>query len=152
MGSRVKPEFCDFLINTDPAFLLEADAVELNDAAKALAVGRLLDLMDREEAFDEFGKGVFFRGLRHKHIAAQLRPYITDPTRNAVVRRTAIRIAGATRSRKLEPDLWRIVASGAQVSVRNCAIHAMKTWRRREPHQRSCAHCEPLAPMIRTMR
>lgn len=122
----MKPEFCEFLIETDPAFLLEADAAELDEGMKARAVGRMLDMMDREEAFDEFGKGLFFRGLHHKGLAKQLLPYISDSKRNAVVRRTAIRIAGETQCKTLEPELWRIVSGPAQVSVRNCAIHAIE--------------------------
>jgi hypothetical protein len=121
----MKPEFCKFLIQTDPIFLLEADVVELDNETKVEALHALLKKMDCEEAFDEFGKGAFLRGLRHPFLAKQLRPYIVDGARNPVVRRTAIRIAGETKCRSLEEEFWKIIDKPAQVSVRNCAIHAI---------------------------
>jgi hypothetical protein len=118
-------DFCTYLLSREPRFLLDADAVELDEVTRRHAVAALLDQMDREEAFDGSASETFLKSLHHPQLTRQLRPYIVDPARNVVVRRTAIRLAGAARCKTLKADLWRLLGEPQQVSVRRSIIEAL---------------------------
>ncbi len=120
-------DFCAYLLRHESRFLLEADAIELDESTRRDAIAALLAQMDREEAFDSSVSDTFLQSLSHPQLARQLRPYIVDNSRNIVVRRTAIRLAGAARCRPLKPDLWKILESSQQISVRRSAISALRT-------------------------
>lgn len=118
-------DFCSYLLRREPRFLLDADAVELDEQTRREAVAALLAQMDREETFDGSATEQFLKSLRHSQLARQLRPYIVDSTRNVVVRRTAIRLAGAARCQSLKADLWSLLDQPQQVSVRRSAVTAL---------------------------
>lgn|GEM_PF-4681154 len=118
------PDFCSYLLTREPRFLLDADAVELDEKTRQRAVAALLAQMDREEAFDSSVSETFLKSLHHSQLARQLRPFIVDEARNVVVRRNAIRLAGAARCKSLKADLWNLLEHPQQVSIRNAAIDA----------------------------
>jgi hypothetical protein len=112
-----------FLIETQPTILLRTDVSKFTNGEKKLAIGSLLERADREEAYDEQGTSTFYRALRHPGIGDQLRPYIVDRSRNLVVRRIAIEIAGDTGMKQLEPLLWKLIA--ANDPAYNAITHAL---------------------------
>ena len=116
-------EWRRFLIETQPTILLRTDVSKFTDGEKKLAIGSLLERADREEAFDEQGTSTFYRALRHPGIGNQLRPYIVDQSRNLVVRRMAIEIAGDTGVKQLEPLLWKLIS--ANDPAYNAITHAL---------------------------
>lgn len=99
-------QWCDHLILTEPQLLLRADASPLADEQRDRAIASVLSRAERQEAFDEAGTGFFYHTLWHPGLADQLRPYIEDPSHNAVVRRMAFDIAGDANVSELEPLLW----------------------------------------------
>jgi hypothetical protein len=103
-------EWRRFLIETQPTILLRTDISKFSNADKKLAVSSLLRRADNEEAFEEQSISRFYHALRHPGIASQLRPYIADRSRNIVVRRIAIEIAGDAGVQRLEPLLWKLAA------------------------------------------
>ena len=119
-------EFRADVLAHEPRLLIEADAVELDEPARREAVAALLAQMDREEAFDVDESESFLRSLRPAPLARQLRPWIVDETRNVVVRRTAIRLAGIARCRALRDDLWKLLAEPQQTSIHSSIIDALQ--------------------------
>jgi len=119
------PDFCNYLISSEPEVLLRTDVSVMANDFKQRTVAALLVRADREEAFDEMGSSAYYRTLPHPTLAAQLRPYINDPTRNLVVRRMAIEIAGDAGVSEIEDDLWRLLDSGRGDDVHNAITHAL---------------------------
>ncbi|HKP01924.1 MAG TPA: hypothetical protein VJU77_01060 [Chthoniobacterales bacterium] len=109
--ATMNSSWCEHLISTEPELLLRADASPLTDEQREHAIAGVLLKAARQEAFDEAGTGFFYHTLRHPRLAEQLRPYIEDPTHNAVVRRMALSIAGDAKVSELEPLLWERIGA-----------------------------------------
>ena len=88
---------------SDPQVLLRSDVSKADDKNKAELVDALLTLSDREELDDSnWDLRWHYRKLKHKHLATQLAPFITDRTKNRTVRRLAIDVAEACKETELQ--------------------------------------------------
>lgn len=115
------------LATVDPLLLLGADAPAIDDAGRAAAVAGLLAQMDALEAHDgAVGLRHRYAKLAHPGLDVQLRPYISDETKNPVVRRVAIDIAEACNVRTLEDVLVTLALDrGAHYGARQQAVSAL---------------------------
>ena len=99
----------DYLLREDPETLLLSDALFTTDLAKSGLVDALLaksGLGDRLATdLDSFG---YYGKLDNKHLAAQLRPYVSSKNKAPSQRDLAIEIAHACRAGELLSDLANV--------------------------------------------
>ena len=82
------------LTTIDPEVLLYGDVTEVDEDGRRKLVESLLDLYDREESLDtDWAMRQEYRKLNHSELADQLRPYIINRAKGALVREVAIQIA-----------------------------------------------------------
>src|SRR5262249_24968127 len=80
----------------DPQVLLGSDVSTMSAATREALVASLLRLFDAGALIDsDWEARARYRKLAHPDLAEQLRPFISDPTKNLLVRSVAIDIAQA---------------------------------------------------------
>lgn len=127
--ASMQPDFFRALIITEPAILLRSDVAAASPEDRSALVGELLRRIDNGELHD-FQHGFRFRyeRLNHPQLSEQLRAYITDKTKNRVVRRVAIDIAEANNLTKLAGLLVDVALDVADdIHIRSQAAHAVST-------------------------
>lgn len=119
-------EFLDWLISHEPEILLRNDASCLTDAQRGRFVGRLLDRMEREEVFDEWGSERLCGGFRHSGLADQLRPYLNGRNRGCSVRRVAIQIADLVGLTGVLEEIFAMAKDPSEnIHLRAMALHVV---------------------------
>lgn len=94
------------VVDADPQVLLRSDITTADITYRARFVENLLGLFDEEKLLDlDYDLRNRYSNLSHPRIAEQLRPYITDRTKNAIVRRVAIDVAEACQASTLQDEL-----------------------------------------------
>ena len=110
VASAVAGEREDFLSaileSDDPTILLRTDLAEAEARVKERLVGRLLELLDRQELTSVEHSGL--QNLAHPGLAEQLRPYILQASEFWKVSHVAFEIAGSCKVRELIPDLLQV--------------------------------------------
>jgi hypothetical protein len=101
--------FFRHLLDTEPEVLLRTDLTDVNSSFKAKLVDALIERVRCEEAFDDRGSARFYSALNHPGIAAQLATVIQDKNCHFVLRRMAIRIAGACKTAELTSLLIKVL-------------------------------------------
>jgi len=101
------PEVFDEIVKCDPHALLASDMEKLTDAERARVVDSFFELLN-EERISLWGIGQRYAKLHHNNLHSQLRAIITDSNHDFLVRREAVRIAGACNLITLQDDLLAI--------------------------------------------
>ena len=92
--ATLSSEMFQRLTTIDPEVLLYGDVTEVDEDGRRELVESLLDLYDREESLDtDWAMRQEYRKLNHSELADQLRPYIINRAKGALVREVAIKIA-----------------------------------------------------------
>jgi len=119
----------DALIRSEPLTLLRGDLANWTEGDVALLTAALLEAMDRQDENDFIpGIASSYARLAHPGLAAQLRPYIEDASKNIVCRRAAIMIAEACKLGDLQPELVRLATDVfVEPSLRARAVAALGT-------------------------
>jgi hypothetical protein len=100
--SALTPRNADTLLRCDPSYWSDNDRV--------LLVGSYLNLVRHHEAAElDWQLKDRLARLAHPGLAAQLRPAIAERSENALVRETAIDIAGYCRVMELAPELIQVL-------------------------------------------
>jgi hypothetical protein len=117
----------DALIRSEPLTLLRGDLANWTEEDVALLTATLLEAMDRQDENDFIpGIASSYARLAHPGLAAQLRPYIEDASKNIVCRRAAIMIAEACNLGDLQPELVRLATDvSVEPSLRARAVAAL---------------------------
>jgi hypothetical protein len=121
-------EVRDTLIATEPLVLLRGDLVTWGDEDRAALTASLLEAFERNGAHDFF-PGILnaYERLAHPSLAAQLRPYIGDASKNVITRRAAVMMAEACSLKELEPELlYLALDTSADASLRARAVAALR--------------------------
>lgn len=125
--ASMQPEFFRALIRTEPAILLRSDVASASPEDREALVGGLLQRIDNEELHDfQHDFRPRYERLIHPRLGEQLRKYITDKTKNRVVRRVAIDIAEANNLTELAILLTDVTLDITDdVHIRSQAAHAV---------------------------
>jgi hypothetical protein len=117
------------LIQSEPLTLLRGDLASWPEEDLALLTASLLEAMDRQVENDFIpGIATYYERLTHPGLAAQLRPYIEEASKNIVCRRAAIMIAEACKLGDLQPELVRLATDlSVEPSLRAPAVAALGT-------------------------
>lgn len=103
------PEIFHEVIKTDPEVLLRSDVATTDAKSKELLVENLLTLLEKEKLHDQdLNINDRYRKLFHPNLSAQLRAYLCDRTKGALVRRAAINIAEACELKDLQDEFIKI--------------------------------------------
>jgi hypothetical protein len=109
--------FRDWLLAHHPLVLIRADAADLPHSEKERIVAALLDLIESGRAPEAHDEESHLQTLRHRNLAAQLRPWLHDARRSIEAREMAIRIVAACADEELRnelsEDIWEL-ASGPE--------------------------------------
>jgi hypothetical protein len=104
------------IADADPQVLLLGDVANADQADRVRLVENLLRHFDEERLIDyDFDLHERYRNLSHSGLAEQLRSYITDRTKNAMLRRVAIDIAEACIVSALQNDLAAVALDDTEV-------------------------------------
>jgi glycosyltransferase involved in cell wall biosynthesis len=125
--ASMQPEFFRTLVRLEPAILLRSDVAAAAPDDREALVSELLQRFDREELHD-FHRDVRFRYERfhHPRLGEQLKPYISDKTKNRIVRRVAIDIAESNNLAELASLLSDVALDIADdVHIRSQAASAV---------------------------
>ncbi|MHB1768850.1 MAG: NACHT domain-containing protein, partial [Phycisphaerae bacterium] len=99
-------QFFRQILSTDPLLLLRSDAAALPDSDRAALLGAVLKKMEDGTANDsDYSLRRYYARFHHPELAAQLTPFITDKSKNDIVRRVAINVAKATHTLTLQAAL-----------------------------------------------
>lgn len=113
--ASLEPEFFRALLNADPLVLLRGDVANAAEQDRADLVATLLEAFDDGTLLDrDWGLRQFYRKLAHPGLAAQLRPYIIEPSCNPVARRAAADIAEACACSELQGELTLVALDDAE--------------------------------------
>lgn len=115
------------VVDADPQVLLRSDIATADVADRSRLVENLLRLFDEEKLLDsDYDLRRRYRNLSHPQLTEQLRPYVTDHTRNALVRRVAIDIAEACHVSTLQDELVAVALNQAEsIEARINAAYAI---------------------------
>lgn len=124
-----RPDVFREILARDPGVLLHSDVARATDNDRARLVSALLEACDAGEWLDDrWGLRRRYAGLKHLGLADQLRPYIKDPDKGAIVRRVAIEIADACAEHNLLGDLLAVALdSSVPVHTRVSAAYAVNS-------------------------
>ncbi len=120
-------EVFDSILEFDPAVLLKSDVDALDDSQRSRLLESLLRHHDQEKLFDsDWQRRRSYSKLRHNGIETVLSAYISDQSRNTVVRRVAIDIAEACSITELANLLTDVVMNiDDDHHIRTQAAHAL---------------------------
>ena len=123
IGKDVRRE----LMRTEPMLLLQGDLSDWDERDLSELTGALMSALNENRAHDfSFGITSFYGKLNHPGLASQLRPYILDPSKNAISRRTAILIAEQCKLTELQPELLALaIDRSSDPYLRGRAIDAL---------------------------
>jgi hypothetical protein len=127
--SSLSKEIRDALIESEPLVLLQGDLTNWSEADLSALTASLLNAYDKKNLRD-FIPGIadYYARLVHPQLAAQLRPYLTDSTKNIVARRAALMIAESCAVTDLQPELLNIALNPAcDPELRARAVAAVST-------------------------
>ena len=115
------------LISQEPLALFKGDLFNWDAEDLSLLIDSLLIAYERKTINDFLpGIGYAYSKLAHPGLAAQLRPYIADPTKDVQARRTACSIAEACELKALQLDLLPVALDPSDdTSVRARAVSAL---------------------------
>jgi hypothetical protein len=117
------------LIQSEPMVLVRGDLTNWNEPDLSALVASLMTALEHNRVHD-FGMGIseFYARLDHPTLASQLRRYITDASKNAISRRTAIMIAERCKLKELQPELLALALdTSADPYLRGRAVDALGT-------------------------
>jgi len=114
------------IIKTDPDVLLRSDIPTDSDLREAI-VTSLLTQYEQEKLYDyERNQYRNYGKLKHPDLAAQLHPYIQDPTKQIDARDTAIDIAEVCEVSELQEELVNLALDSSQsIHLRVSAAKAL---------------------------
>lgn len=115
------------IVSTDPETLLKGDFVAIGVDCKRTLVQEFLHLYEKGDAVDsDWSLKDHYIKLAHPELRDQLCPYITDSSKNIIVRRVAIDIAEACNLNSLQQELLSIALNQAEdYHIRSQAVHAI---------------------------
>lgn len=94
------------ILAAEPELLARADLQSLTEEDRAAATDALLQACDTGNLVEQpWDLRADYRVLNHSGLAAQLRPYLLDRSRDVLTRRLAIEIAEACRLRDVQHDV-----------------------------------------------
>jgi len=127
IASMNKDIFKD-IINIDPQVILKSDISSYSNDIKQEWVSSLLNMMeDRRITDSDWSLGKYYSKMNHPRLAEQLIPYISDPSKYFITRRSAINIAEACNLNCLQNLLADIVLNESEdYHIRSQAAHAVK--------------------------
>lgn len=101
------PEVFNCVVECDPQALLTSDLEKLTGADRRRVVGSFLNLL-KDERISLWEVSQRYAKLNHPDLDQQIREVIHDVGRDILVRREALRIAGACKVKSLEDDFIKI--------------------------------------------
>jgi predicted NACHT family NTPase len=102
------------IIKTDPDVLLRSD-IPTDSIIREAIVSNLLMQYEQEKLYDyERNQYRNYGKLKHPGLAAQLRPYLQDPTKQIDARDTAIHIAEVCEVSELQEELVKLALDSSQ--------------------------------------
>ena len=128
-AASMKEEVRDGLIASDPIVVLRGDLSNWDAGDRQKLVTALLDAFDAGHTTGQFiGLSHAYSSLAHPTLDAQIRPYIVDQKKRAVVRRAATIIAEECGLRGLQADLLKIALDQTEKpELRARAVAALRT-------------------------
>lgn len=102
-------EFFDFLIANDPQALLKADVSQSQADRKSELVRAILDGAEEGSVFDDWSDWPNYSTLAHPGIAEQLKPILSDSSKNPVVRRIAFKLVAECKVTELRDQIWEVI-------------------------------------------
>jgi predicted NACHT family NTPase len=109
------PEAFRIIMEKDPEVLLRSDVTSVDISDRIGLLDNLLRLYDTEQAADrDFDIRNQYGKFSHPNLVQQLRPFICDSTKGIVVRRVAIQIARACKTRELQGELLNIALNPSE--------------------------------------
>lgn len=117
----------DQVVASDPEVMIRSDVASSDEVTRARVTGTLLAALDTERLHDMAHDLIrHYPKLKHSGLAQQLRPYICDPQKGLVVRRSAILIARECREIGVSVDLLQIALDEKEDEhIRSVAILAL---------------------------
>lgn len=101
------PEVFDLIVQSDPQALLASDLEKLTGDERKRVVESFLDLL-KEDRIHLWEISQRYPKLNHPDLDSQIREVIHDTARDSLVRREALRIAGACNLKSLQDDFVKI--------------------------------------------
>ena len=125
--ATLSPKIFQRLTTTDPEVLLFSDVTKADEDGRRRLVESLLDLYDREELLDiDWRVRSEYRKLKHSTLADQLRPFITNRAKGALVRRVASQIAEECQLREVSQELLNVALDNTDdIQIRIQAAYAI---------------------------
>ena len=125
--ATLSSEMFQRLTTVDPEVLLYSDVTEVDEDGRRKLVESLLDLYDRQESFDtDWAMRQEYRKLNHSELADQLRPYIINRAKGALVRTVAARIAEMCQLRQVSKELLDVALDNSDnIQVRIDAVYGI---------------------------
>jgi hypothetical protein len=112
--ASLSKEIREALIENEPLVLLQGDLANWNKNDLAALTTSLLTAFEKKNVPDfMLGIADYYARLTHPYLATQLRPYITDSTKNIISRRAAIMIAESCAVAELQPELLKVALDAA---------------------------------------
>ncbi|KGF71730.1 hypothetical protein DO97_15710 [Neosynechococcus sphagnicola sy1] len=112
--ASMRMDVCQEIIETDPDVLLRSDIPTDSDLREAI-VTNLLMQYEQEKLYDyERNQYRNYGKLKHPGLAAQLRTYLQDPTKQINARDTAIDIAEVCEVSELQEELVNLALDSSQ--------------------------------------
>jgi hypothetical protein len=127
--ASLDPELRRLLIAQEPFTLLRGDLLSWTPEDLATLTQALLTTFQEQRAHDfSWGIASEYRKLAHPGLADQLRPFITDASRNVIARRAALMIARACGLGELRSEILAIALDPMdESSIRAQAVSALET-------------------------
>ena len=125
--ATLSPKMFQRLTKNDPEVLLYSDVMAADEGGRRKLVENLLDLYDREELLDtDWAIRREYRKLNHSKLADQLRPFITNQAKGALVRRVAVQIAEECQLREVSQELLAVALDNSDdIQIRTQAAYAI---------------------------
>jgi len=125
--SSMNDEVFSYFMGIDPEALLRGDISSIGTESKKGLTQELLALYEKGDAVDsDWALRDHYSKLEHPNLTNQLLPYITDSSKNIIVRRVAIDIAEACNLTSLqEKILVTALNQSENYHIRNQATHAI---------------------------
>jgi hypothetical protein len=122
------PDLMDRVVESDPQVLLRSTIAQTDGNTRSRIVDSLLRLLDSEKITDtDVEMRRRYDILAHPGLPGQLLPYITNRSKNVMVRRAAIDIGAASNATDLGDTLVTIALDqGEERLIRAQAAHAVK--------------------------
>jgi hypothetical protein len=125
--SSMNDEVFSYLMGIDPEALLRGDFSSIGTESKKGLTQELLALYEKGDAVDnDWTLRDHYNKLEHPNLTNQLLPYITDSSKNVIVRRVAIDIAEACNLTSLQEELLVTALNQSEdYHIRSQATHAI---------------------------